>query len=89
MMSLKVKKTHYLNYNKTGNKVKVQELSKSYGKLQSEITTLSGEVSKLKRTGTPTKFDKSLGAEIYRINQKINSLKRQSRRLSGQPVYGG
>ena len=76
-------------YNKTGNKEKVRELRDSYGQLQSEITTLSGEVSKLKQIGTPTKFDKSLGAQIYRINQAIGSLKRQSRRLSGQPVYGG
>lgn len=79
-------------YSKTGNKEKTRQAKKEYQALQSSITTLSAEVSKLKQfetgLGSPTKFDKSLGAEISRLNREIGSLKRQGKRLSGQPIYG-
>lgn len=79
-------------YNRTGNKEKTKQASREYRTLQSSIKTLSAEVSKLKQSqtglGNPTKFDKSLGAEISRLNRELGSLKRQGKRLSGQPIYG-
>ena len=79
-------------YSRTGNKEKTRQAKKEYQALQSSITTLSAEVSKLKQfetgLGSPTKFDKSLGAEISRLNRELGTLRRQGRRLSGQPTYG-
>ena len=82
-------------YSRVGNKEKSREINKSYRELQSEIASLSGEISKLKTlergfgTSTVSRQDESLGAQITRINQEIGKLRRQSRRLSGQPAYGG
>jgi len=89
-LSKLAKETKY--YNRTGNKEKTKQASRQYRTLQSSIKTLSAEVSKLKQSeagfGNPSKFDKSLGAEISRLNRELGSLKRQGRRLSGQPTYG-
>ena len=90
-LSVAIKQVKY--YAKIKDKAKLKKANDSYQKLNSEIGSLKREVSKLKlgehTGGTPSKSDKSLGAQISRINLEINSLKRQSRRLSGQPVYGG
>ena len=90
-LSVAIKQVKY--YAKIKDKAKLKKANDSYRKLQSEVNTLKSEVSKLKlgehTGGAPSKSDKSLGAQISRINLEINSLKRQSRRLSGQPVYGG
>ena len=89
-MSKLAKEARY--YSRTGNKEKTRQAKKEYQALQSSITTLSAEVSKLKQfetgLGSPTKFDKSLGAEISRLNRELGILRRQGRRLSGQPTYG-
>ena len=90
-LSVAIKQVKY--YAKIKDKAKLKKANDSYQKLNSEIGSLKREVSKLKlgehTGGAPSKSDKSLGAQISRINLEINSLKRQSRRLSGQPVYGG
>jgi hypothetical protein len=90
-LSVAIKQVKY--YAKIKDKAKLKKANDSYRKLQSEVNTLKSEVSKLKidehTGGAPSKSDKSLGAQISRLNLEINSIKRQSRRLSGQPVYGG
>jgi hypothetical protein len=90
-LSVAIKQVKY--YAKIKDKAKLKKANDSYRKLQSEVSTLKSEVSKLKidehTGGAPSKSDKSLGAQISRLNLEINSIKRQSRRLSGQPVYGG
>jgi len=90
-LSVAIKQVKY--YAKIKDKAKLKKANDSYRKLQSEVNTLKSEVSKLKlgehTGGAPSKSDKSLGAQISRLNLEINSLNRQGRRLTGQPVYGG
>jgi DNA repair exonuclease SbcCD ATPase subunit len=90
-LSVAIKQVKY--YAKIKDKAKLKKANDSYRKLQSEVNTLKSEVSKLKlgeqTGGTPSKYDKSLGAQISRLGLEINSLNRQGRRLTGQPVYGG
>jgi len=92
---LKKKGKQLRYYAKIKDKAKLKEVSDSHRKLASEVNALSKEVDRLKTLqmgfgATPTAMDiadQSLGAQIVRAQQEILKLQRQSKRLSGQPVY--
>ena len=92
---LKKKGKQLRYYAKIKDKAKLKEVSDSHRKLASEVNALYKEVDHLKTlemgfgatTAAMHRGEQSLGAQIARTQQEILKLQRQSKRLSGQPVY--
>ena len=93
--ALKTKGKQLRYYAKIKDKAKLKEANAAHRALASEVNALSKEVDRLKTLqmgfgATPTAMDiadQSLGAQIVRAQREILKLQRQSKRLSGQPVY--
>ena len=92
---LKKKGKQLRYYAKIKDKAKLKEISDSHRNLASEVNALYKEVDHLKTlemgfgatTAAMHRGEQSLGAQIARTQQEILKLQRQSKRLSGQPVY--